>query len=85
MGLESHPPTQIVNLLIPKPSSRDDGRRYYLDEDPEMSEFGQAKVVAAAHRVQGSAMRVYRGISLIRKRNPPGSYRRPTPRVLGGS
>ena len=27
----------------------------------------------------------YRGISLIRKRTPPGPFRRPMPRVLGGS
>ena len=27
----------------------------------------------------------YRGTSLIRKRNPLGPYRRPMPRVLGGS
>ena len=28
---------------------------------------------------------LYRGISLTRKRNPEGPYRRPMPRVLGGS
>ena len=27
----------------------------------------------------------YRGTSLTRKRNPLGPYRRPVPRVLGGS
>ena len=31
------------------------------------------------------ALRAYRGTSLIRKRTPLGPYRRPIPRVLGGS
>ena len=35
--------------------------------------------------LSASGFRVYRGDSLIRKRPPPGLYRRPAPRVLGGS
>ena len=35
--------------------------------------------------VPGFSFTAYRGTSLIRKRTPLGPYRRPTPRVLGGS
>jgi len=34
---------------------------------------------------QGQSKRLYRGTSLTRKRTPLGPYRRPMPRVLGGS
>ena len=36
-------------------------------------------------RLKGGEVSVYRGTSLIRKLTPPGSYRRPMPRVLSWS
>ena len=39
----------------------------------------------AVHRVDSYSLCRYRGTSPIRKRTPLGPYRRPMPRILGGS
>jgi len=40
---------------------------------------------ARALQLSSSSVPVYRGTSLTRKRTPLGPYRRPMPRILGGS
>ena len=48
------------------------------------SAFGSGTICFGV-RVQGLGLTVYRGTPLKRKRSPLGPYRRPVPRVLGGS
>ena len=44
-----------------------------------------ARDILSTHSRDAMLMCLYRGTSLTRKRNPLGPYRKPMPRVLGGS